>query len=48
VFDEVNLGIAVATDAGLTVPVLAGAQALDLSAWPPPAATSSSGRARAS
>jgi pyruvate/2-oxoglutarate dehydrogenase complex dihydrolipoamide acyltransferase (E2) component len=31
VFDEVNLGIAVATDAGLTVPVLAGAQALDLS-----------------
>ena len=30
VFDEVNLGIAVATDAGLTVPVLQGAHALDL------------------
>jgi len=33
VFDEVNLGIAVAADAGLTVPVLQGAQALDLSGF---------------
>jgi pyruvate dehydrogenase E2 component (dihydrolipoamide acetyltransferase) len=30
VFDEVNLGVAVATDAGLVVPVVHGAQALDL------------------
>jgi hypothetical protein len=48
VFDEVNLGIAVATDAGLTCPCWQARRRWTCRAWPPPAATSSSGRARAS
>jgi pyruvate dehydrogenase E2 component (dihydrolipoamide acetyltransferase) len=33
VFDEVNLGVAVATDGGLVVPVVHGAEALDLTGF---------------
>ncbi len=39
-FDAVHLGVAVATEAGLMVPVIHGADGLRLTDWPPRARTS--------